>query len=107
MGGMGQPTARDAEYQAAMGQPTANSPEYRAAMGQPTAHSPEYQAAMGQPGSHMGPYNPPIGGGPYGQSPMMAPGSTTMAKKGCCGCLSVMMLASAAAGVCSLVWLLV
>jgi hypothetical protein len=81
----------DAEYQAAMGQPTANDPRYRAAMGQPTASDPSWQAAMGQP--H----------GTYGATPpnasMMGGAQAPLAKKGCCGCLSVLALAAVAIGI--------
>jgi hypothetical protein len=89
------PTSRDAEYQAAMGQPTANDPGFRAAMGQPTANDPSWQQAMGQPHGTYGapPYAPMVGQG----------GPAPLAKKGCCGCLSVMMLALAAAAGASIV----
>jgi hypothetical protein len=88
-----QPSAHNADYAAAMGQPTANSPEYAAAMGQPTARDPNYMAAMGQPGSNMPGYGNPNGFG----APMASDPSMGLAKKGgCCGCLSVMMLMSAA-----------
>jgi hypothetical protein len=58
-------------------------------MGQPTANDPGWQAAMGQPHGTYG-----AGPAPYG--PMVGQVAAPMAKKGCCGCLSVMMLAGLA-----------
>jgi hypothetical protein len=75
-----------------MGQPTANDPAYRAAMGQPTVNDPGFQAAMGQPRGNDG-------APPYG---MMNPGAAPLAKKGCCGCLSVLVVIAAAGAAISL-----
>jgi hypothetical protein len=95
-----QPTAMDADYRAAMRQPTANDADYRAAMGQPTANDPQWQAAMGQPQTPYGAAPQQPSPNPYARP--MPQGPSPIAKKGCCGCLSVMTVALSVLG--ALAW---
>jgi hypothetical protein len=100
----GQPTGADPGWQAAMGQPRAGDADYQAAMGQPTAADPSFQQAMGQPHASPQTYGAPPAG--YGMQPgggMQAP----LAKKGCCSCLGVLMLALGGGVIAALVALLV
>lgn len=66
-------------------------------MRQPTANDPDYAAAMQQPRSNMPGYGAPGYGPPAAMSTWQQP-AAPMAKKGCCGCLSVMALTAAALG---------